>query len=74
MKRNFRAFVFIETKPGTEYKVVEKLLKFDEVIETHIYQGKLDIIAVLEMNRDIVAPGNKKIADYVIKTIQHIPK
>ena len=72
MKRNCRAFVFIETKPGSEYDVMDQLMTFEEVIEAHIYQGKLDLVAVLEFPRDIVAPGNKRIADFVIKQIQGI--
>lgn len=72
MKRKARAFVLIETDPGKEKRVMEGLLKFDEVKEVHIYSGEMDLIAVLEMERDIVVPGSKKITDFVIHKIQSI--
>ena len=72
MKRKERAFVLIETDPGKEKDVMEELLKFDEVKEAHIYSGEMDIIAVLEIEREIIVPGSKKISDFVIDKIQHI--
>ncbi|MHA2407318.1 MAG: hypothetical protein ACXACA_02965 [Candidatus Ranarchaeia archaeon] len=70
MKRFSRVFVFIETKPGVEQKVMDKLMAFEEVIETHIYQGQHDIVALLEMRRDIVSPGSAKIAEFVSHKIE----
>ena len=72
MKRNQRAFVLIEADPGKERHVMEKLLEFDEVKEVHIYAGELDLIAVLEVEREIVAPSSKIITDFVIDKIQSI--
>ena len=72
MKRKARAFVLIETDPGEEKKVLEKLLKFDEVKEVHLYAGEMDLIAVLETEREIVVPSSKKITDFVIDKIQSI--
>ena len=70
MKRFCRVFVFVETKPGVEQEVADKLMVFDEVIETHIYQGKHDLVALLEMERDIVSPGSQKIAEFVSRKIE----
>lgn len=72
MKRKARAFVLIETDPGKEKEVMEKLLKFDEVKEVHIYAGEMDLIAVLETEREIIVPSSKKISDVVIDKIQSI--
>ena len=72
MKRKARAFVLIETNPGDEKNVMEGILKIDEVKEAHIYSGEMDIIAVLEVERDIVVPSSKKISDLVIDKIQRI--
>jgi len=72
MKRKARAFVLIETDPGKEKEVMEKLLEFDEVKEVHIYSGEMDLIAVLETEREIIVPSSKKIADFVIDKIQSI--
>ena len=72
MKRKARAFVLIETDPGKEKEVMEKLLKFDEVKEVHLYAGEMDLIAVLEIEREIVVPSSKRITDFVIDKIQSI--
>lgn len=72
MKRKARAFVLIETEPGKEKEVMEKLLEFDEVKEVHIYSGEMDLIAVLETEREIIVPSSKKITDFVIDKVQSI--
>ena len=72
MKRKARAFVLIETEPGKEKEVMEKLLEFNEVKEVHIYAGEMDLIAVLETEREIIVPSSKKITDFVIDKVQSI--
>ncbi len=72
MKRKARAFVLIEVKPGKEKRVMEKLLKFNEVREVHICPGETDIIAVLETKREILVPSSKKIGDFIIDKIGSI--
>lgn len=72
MKRKARAFVLIETAPGEEKNVMEGVLKIDEVKEAHIYSGQMDIIAVLEVEREVVVPGSQKITDVVIDRIQRV--
>jgi len=72
MKKNERAFVLINVEPGKEEKVMNELLKFDEVKEAHEITGKQDIIAVLETERDIVAPGSKTIVNFVTHKIAKI--
>jgi len=44
MKRKARAFVLIETDPGKEKEVMEKLLKFDQVKEVQEIQDTETII------------------------------
>ena len=72
MKRKVRAFVLVETEPGKEKEVMEKLLKYDEVKEVHIYSGEMDLFVVLETERDMLVPSSKKVADLVIDKIQSI--
>ena len=48
MKGRHRAFVFVDVAPGKDKKVLEKLLKFNEVIEAHLITGQYDVLAVLE--------------------------
>lgn len=72
MKRKARAFVLIETEPGKEKEVLEKLLEFNEVKEVHIYAGEMDLIAVLETEREVIVPSSEKITDFVIEKISSI--
>ena len=72
MKKRARAFVLIETDPGKEKEVMEKLLQFDEVKEVHIYSGEMDLIAVLETEREIIVPSSQRVADFVMDKIQKI--
>ena len=46
-----KAFVLLKVSPGHEKKVVEDLLRIDEVKEAHIVPGEWDIIAVLSSQR-----------------------
>jgi DNA-binding Lrp family transcriptional regulator len=72
MKRNERSFVLINVEPGREEKVMNELLKFDEVREAHEITGEKDIIVVLETERDMVAPGSEKIVNFVTHKIAKI--
>jgi DNA-binding Lrp family transcriptional regulator len=48
MKGKRRAFVFIDITPGSEEAFVERLMRFEEVVETHLMVGEYDVLAVLE--------------------------
>ena len=60
--------------PGKIKKVLEKLLKYDEVIEAHIITGQYDVLAVLEFElygREIFAsfPERFKTLHYFFQKI-----
>jgi DNA-binding Lrp family transcriptional regulator len=48
MKGKRRAFVFIAIAPGSEEAFVERLMRYDEVLEAHFMVGEYDVLAVLE--------------------------
>jgi DNA-binding Lrp family transcriptional regulator len=48
MKGKRRAFIFIAIAPGSEGTFVERLMRYKEVIETHLIVGEYDVLAVLE--------------------------
>ena len=50
MKGEYTVFVFIDTTPGEDRTVLEKLLEYDEVIEVHLISGQYDLLAVLEID------------------------
>jgi DNA-binding Lrp family transcriptional regulator len=48
MKGKRRAFVFIAITPGSEEAFVERLMRYEEVLEAHLMVGEYDVLAVLE--------------------------
>ncbi|MGQ9461336.1 MAG: Lrp/AsnC family transcriptional regulator [Candidatus Bathyarchaeaceae archaeon] len=75
MKGRHRAFVFVEVTPGKEKRVLEKLLKYDEVIEAHLIPGQYDLLAVLEFElygRQIYASAQETISKFVIEKIRKL--
>ncbi len=67
IKHNTRAFVFIDTRPGKEKDLMEKLLKYDEVKEVHLITGKNDVLAILEVKRDILIPSATNVFHFLEK-------
>jgi DNA-binding Lrp family transcriptional regulator len=74
MKRKTRAFVYIDTKPGKEKKIIEKLLKYDEVIEAHIITGQeaFDVLVLLDVKREIYESPTKTAGDFIISNIRKL--
>jgi DNA-binding Lrp family transcriptional regulator len=67
-----KAFVLIKVAPGHEEKVVEDLMKIDQVKEAHIVPGDWDIIAVVSSQKEIVVPSDEKVYRIVIDKINKI--
>jgi len=70
-----RAFVFIDVAPGKDRKVLEKLVKYDEVIEAHLIAGQYDVLAVLEFElygRAIFSSAQEMISNFVIEKIRNL--
>lgn len=75
MKGKHRAFVFVDVAPGKDRKVLERLLKYDEVIEAHLIPGQYDVLAVLEFElygREIFASAQEMISKFVIEKIRKL--
>jgi DNA-binding Lrp family transcriptional regulator len=74
MKRESRAFVYINLKPGKENEILEKLLKHDEVIEAHIIAGQelYDLLILLSIEREILESPTKMISEFVINNIRKL--
>jgi len=67
-----RAFVFVKVQPGHEKQVMSELMKYDEVREVHVIGGDWDLLALLEIRREIVAPSDEMIYDFVVERIRKI--
>ena len=50
MLGKYRIFVLADTTAGKEEIVLEKLLKYDEVIEGHLISGQYDLLVVVEIS------------------------
>jgi len=75
MKGRHRAFVFVDVAPGKDKKVLEKLLKYDEVVEVHLITGQYDVFAVLEFElygREIFASFQETATKFVVEKIRKL--
>jgi len=50
-ERRAYAFVFINTRMGKQQKVMNRLMRYNPVAESHLLLGKSDVLAVLEFEK-----------------------
>ena len=75
MKGKHKAFVFIDVEPGKDREILEKLIKYDEVVETHLIAGQYDVLAVLELElygSEIFSSAQETISKFVIEKIRKL--
>jgi DNA-binding Lrp family transcriptional regulator len=75
MKGKHVAFIFIDVAPGKDMKVLERLVKYDEVVEAHLIAGQYDVLAVLEFElfgSAIFTPSQEVISKFVIEKIRKL--
>ncbi len=72
MKRNVRAFIYCATTLGKEIQVAEALWKLEEVKEVHIIPGRHDILAVVEVSRQLLEPDSQSIYWFILDRIREI--
>lgn len=75
MKGRHRAFVFVDVAPGRDKKVLEKLMKYDEVTEAHIITGQYDLLAVLRFElygREVFASFQETVSKFVVEKIRKL--
>ena len=71
-ERRAYAFVFINTKLGKNQAVMNQVMKYNEVVESHLLLGKHDVLAVLEFEKGIVPPVTERVARIVTEEIAKI--
>jgi DNA-binding Lrp family transcriptional regulator len=64
-----KAFILIKTSPGHEKEVVDDLMKIKEVQEAHVVPGEWDVMAVMNIQKEIVVPSDQKVYDLVMDKI-----
>lgn len=75
MKGKRRAFVFIDVAPGREKAFVERLMRYDEVVEAHLIAGQYDVFAVLEFEmygRGLYWSPQEFISKFVLEKIRQL--
>lgn len=75
MKGKRRAFIFIDVAPGREKAFVEKLMRYDEVVEAHLIAGQYDVFAVLEFEiygRALFWSAQEFISKFVLEKIRKL--
>jgi len=71
----FHIFIFIDTDPGKDMKVEERLLKLDEIVEVHFVSGQYDILAVADINLrgKAIFSTVRELSQDLIQKIRNIP-
>ncbi len=75
MKGKRRAFILIAIAPGSEENFIEKLMRYDEVIETHLVVGEYDVLAVLEFDvygRGLLWAIQEIVSNFVLDKIRKL--
>jgi DNA-binding Lrp family transcriptional regulator len=68
-QRMQKAFVLLKVTSGHARQVLDNLLKIDGVREVHVVPGAWDLLAVVEVEKGIVASGDEKVYDLVLTKI-----
>ena len=71
-ERRAYAFVFISAKLGKSQGVMNQVMRYSEVMESHLLLGKSDVLAVLEFEKGIVPPVPERVARIVTEEIANI--
>ncbi len=72
MKRHVRAFLYLATTLGKEKDVTEALWKLPEVKEVHIVPGRYDILAVVEVDRELLEPESQSVYWFLLDRVKAI--
>jgi len=75
MKGVYHIFVLIDTDPGKDMKVEERLFKLNEIIEVHFVSGQYDILAVADINLrgKAIFSTVQELSQELIQKIRKIP-
>jgi hypothetical protein len=71
-ERRAYAFVFVDTKLGKNQVVMSQIMKYNDVVESHLLLGKHDVLAVLEFEKGIVPSVSERVARIVTEDIVKI--
>jgi len=71
-ERRAYAFTFIEARMGHGRDVMDHLMRYDEVAESHLLLGRYDVLAVLQFEKGLAQPVPERVARIVTDQISRI--
>jgi len=72
MHRNITAFVLINVKAKSEFRIMDKLFVHDEIKELHSVHGDVDILAKVVLTRDLLSSDAEIIGQFVHDNIRGV--
>jgi hypothetical protein len=72
MHRNITAFVLINVKAKSEFRIMDKLFVHSEIKELHSVHGDVDILAKVVLTRDLLSSDAEIIGQFVHDNIRGI--
>ena len=72
MQRGITAFILINVKAKSEFRIMEKLFALKEVREIHSVHGDVDIIVKFVLKRDLLTSDSEVIAQFVHNKVRSI--
>jgi len=67
-----KAFILLKVDSGTERQVADDLLKIDEIKTVHVIPGDWDLLAEVEVEREIVVPSDQKVYSVVMERVRKV--
>jgi len=73
MHRGITAFVLMNVKAKSEYRIMDKLFHLDEVKEIHSVHGDVDVLVKVVLTRDLLSSDSEMIGEFVHNKIRSLP-
>jgi DNA-binding Lrp family transcriptional regulator len=72
MQRRITAFILINVKAKSEFKIMEKLFALNEVREVHSVHGDVDLLVKIRLTRDLLSSDAEVIGEFVHNSVRSI--
>ncbi|UCD31862.1 MAG: Lrp/AsnC ligand binding domain-containing protein [Desulfobacterales bacterium] len=72
MTRGITAFILINVKAKSEYKIMDKLFALKEVQEVHSVHGEIDLLVKIMLTRDLLSSDAEMIGEFVHNNVRSI--
>ena len=72
MKHWISAFILIEVKVGKENEVMKRLHNFEEIQEVHFVHGVFDLIAKMNLKRDLLSSDAEIIGQFMHQKVRQL--